>query len=127
MATIPYRTEQLAAVGKELILVGPVPTPRWDVASEVSRSIAFNRPLARDLAVSQEDFLARHAMVVNPMQARLGARFVRPHEAICDGAQCHWVLDGRAIFADANHVAEAELSRFAPYFTEALAAPTEAQ
>jgi len=43
-------------------------------------------------------------------------------EVQCPDERCYFVLDGRSLFADSNHVASAELPRFRAMFEAALGA-----
>ena len=122
IAGIADLDRRLAQAGKTMLLVGPIPTPGWDVASEVSRARAFGVPLEREEGVATAAFLARHQAVLTVLRAGLGPRLIEPYRALCTAQSCNWVVDDRALFADANHLAEGALPRFAPLFTAALKA-----
>lgn len=113
--------DRAEAAGIRLTLIGPIPTPGYDLASEYSRSLAFGHAFDKPLMTDEAAFLARHVAVMPALQTRLGARFIAPHLAICDGSACNWVIEGRSVFSDSNHIAKAELPRFRPAFEGALA------
>lgn len=102
----------------QVFVIGPLPVPGWDVASELSRSIAFGRPNERSLGTPAPEFAGRFAPITAALRARLGSRFIEPHKAICDDQTCHWIVEGASVFADATHLAAGQLHHFAPYFSE---------
>ncbi len=112
--------DRLLAVGKHVVLIGPIPTPGWDVASVTSRSLAFGRPLARPLFEPQGVFLQQFGEAIAHFEARQDIEFVRPDTLLCAGGRCSYIVDGRSLFADDNHLAEATLERFQPAFDRAL-------
>lgn len=107
---------QLEGAGIEPILVGPIPVPGYELASELSRSLAFGHVTDQPQDTSYPEFSDRYAAISDPLRDRLGTRFIEVHPAICTAATCDWIIDGRSIFSDANHVAQAELWRFRPFF-----------
>lgn len=111
---------RIAAAGKTAALVGPIPVPGYDLASELSRALAFGRDHVGPLDLPAATFSARYDAITAPLRARLGARFIEPHPALCDPITCRWIIDGRSVYSDSNHVAAAELSRFRPYFDPVL-------
>ncbi|MFG1240372.1 acyltransferase family protein [Xanthobacter autotrophicus DSM 597] len=108
---------RLEKAGKVVVLVGPIAVPGWDVASVVSRSLAFGRPLEHPDHISVADFRNRYAGVFEHFGGDPSLTLVRPDKIQCDDAHCHYVRDGRSLFADSNHIAQAEL----PLFKAALA------
>jgi len=102
------------------VLVGPIAAPNWDLPSEASRSLAFGRPMDRPFYLERSRFDEQFA----PALARFGGRqdleWVRPDQAQCDAQRCLFVVEGHSLFADGNHLAAAELSRFRGVFEPAL-------
>ncbi|MEM6382815.1 MAG: acyltransferase family protein [Pseudomonadota bacterium] len=120
IAGLNMLVDRLEAADIEAQLVGPIPVPGYDLASQYSRALAFGHTFSRPLAVPYADFEQRHADAVASLKERLGVRFVEPHSALCDDTECNWIIDGRSIFSDSNHIAMGELHRFRPFFAEAL-------
>ena len=112
--------DRLLAAGKSVVLIGPIPTPDWDVASIVSRDLAFGRPVGRPLFESQQQFLQQYSAAIAHFEGRHDIEFVRPDNTLCAAGRCNYLLDGRSLFADDNHLAAAELVRFQPAFEAAL-------
>ncbi|CCV14977.1 SGNH hydrolase domain-containing protein [Mesorhizobium sp. STM 4661] len=112
---------RLRGFGKKVVLIGPIAYPGWDLPSELSRDLAFGRPLEKLTYLPAGEFQRQYGAVVQHFQTRRDIGFARPDTVLCDASKCNYVLDGRSMFADASHIAEAELFRFRSIFTEALA------
>jgi peptidoglycan/LPS O-acetylase OafA/YrhL len=120
IAGIDNIVDRLEHSGKRVILIGPLALPGWDIASVISRERAFGRPTSRPARVSKTDFLQRYAEPLKHYRAKLGDRFVTPHEVQCDEDNCHFLLEGRSLFADDDHLAERELALFRERFEAAF-------
>jgi peptidoglycan/LPS O-acetylase OafA/YrhL len=112
--------DRLLAAGKRVVLIGPIPIPNWDVASVASRDLAFGRSVGRPLFGSQQQFLEQYSASIAHFEARHDIEFVRPDRDLCAAGRCNYIVDGRAVYADDNHLAAAELLRFRPAFNGAL-------
>jgi len=111
---------RLRAKGLRVVLVGPVAVPNWNVASDVSRWLAYGRPVERPLAMRRSDFIREYGGVLDHFAGRTDVTFARPDLVQCDDATCPYVVDGRSLFADANHMTAAAVARFRNIFEEAL-------
>jgi len=120
VAAIDDLIGRLRARGKRVILVGPVAVPQWNVASDMSRLLAFGRPIERRLAVPRDEFAREYAAVFEHFQGRGDVTLARPDLVQCDDAVCPFVVDGRSLFSDSNHMTAAAVIRFRGIFTEAL-------
>lgn len=116
--------DRLRAAGKRVILVGPLYEPGWDVPSEASRRLAFGRP-PRALRVERALFDKTFAPVIAHFEARRDITFIRPDLVQCPDAYCDFVREGRSLFADSGHLAEAALSNFRPIFSRGIAASAD--
>ncbi|RWE11766.1 MAG: acyltransferase [Mesorhizobium sp.] len=112
---------RLQEFGKKVVLIGPIAYPGWDLPSELSRNLAFGRPLGKPTYLPADAFQRQHEETIQHFGARRDIGFARPDTVLCDASRCNYVLDGRSVFADASHIAQAELFRFRSIFTEALA------
>jgi peptidoglycan/LPS O-acetylase OafA/YrhL len=108
------------ARGRRVVLVGPIATPGWNVASDLSRLLAYGRKVERPLAMPRARFDAQYAAVIAHFSGRDDVIFVRPDLIQCDAANCHYVIDGHALFSDENHMAAAAVERFRGIFAAAL-------
>ncbi len=120
VAGLDRTVDRLLSAGKRVVLIGPIPIPGWDVASIVSRDLAFGRPVDRPLYESQQQFLEQYSSAIAHFEGRHDIGFVRPDATLCFAGRCNYLLDGQSMFADDNHLAAAELTRFRPAFDVAL-------
>lgn len=111
---------QLQQGGKQVILVGPIATPGYNFASTVSRQIAFGRPLDRPISVPTATFMEKFATALHHFEARDDIGFVRADQVQCNKDQCNFIVDGRSLFSDGNHISANELHRFRPLFEAVL-------
>ena len=111
---------RLRARGRHVVLIGPIAAPGWNMASEVSRMLAYGRKPTRPLGTTRANFDQQFGAVIAHFSGRDDVAFVRPDLVQCDAANCRYVIDGHALFSDENHVAAAELERFRGIFAAAL-------
>ena len=102
--------------GRQVIVVGPIAQPGFDIASVLGRQIAFGiRPLAES-STSAESFRKRFAAILSYLDSDDRIIAVRPDLVQCDRTQCDYVRDGISLFSDSNHLAGAALPLFRPAF-----------
>jgi peptidoglycan/LPS O-acetylase OafA/YrhL len=114
--------DRLHRVGKKVVLIGPIAEPGWNIASTLSRQLAFGHLLDRPTFLPASDFKRRLGPAIEHFDARGDIGFARPDKVQCPGERCYFVLDGRALFSDSKHIASAELQRFRAVFEAALPA-----
>jgi hypothetical protein len=112
--------DRLLASGKKVVLIGPLDTPVWDVASIEGRSLASGRPLTRPLYGSLQEFRSRYSHVISHFERRGDIALARPDLAQCASGRCDYVIDGHSLFADSHHLAKAQLGLFRPAFEAAM-------
>jgi len=122
------RTAQLKALkslvtefesnGQNVGLIGPLPTPGVDIASALSRNMAFNRDHEIITTIPTRKFTERLGNIAHILDQNSGLQLIPVHNAICNATDCSYVINNESIFADSNHVAEAALDRFKPYFSD---------
>jgi peptidoglycan/LPS O-acetylase OafA/YrhL len=120
IAAIDDLIDQLRGAGKEVVLIGPIAQPGWDVASVVSRQLAFGHPFDRPHNVPVAEFEARFGVALRHFESREDISFVRPDRVQCPAEKCEYFMDGRSLFADSNHVAMQALGNFRPLFDAAM-------
>jgi hypothetical protein len=111
---------RLILAKKKVILIGPLAIPKWDVASIVSRNLAFSRAIERPLYESQESFQKKYQAIMTHFEKRNDIVFVRPDLVQCENHRCNYVVKGHSLFADDNHLAAAELPIFQTLFEVAV-------
>jgi peptidoglycan/LPS O-acetylase OafA/YrhL len=120
IAAIDDLIARLRARGRHVVLVGPIAVPGSNLASIVSRQLAYGRPVDRPLTVPRSDFDREYAAVLRHFSGRDDVAFARPDLIQCNSQDCRFFIDGRALFSDVNHLAAAEVGRFRNIFQEAL-------
>jgi len=115
--------DQLHRSGKEVVLIGPIARPGWDVPSIISRQLAFGHRGDRPTFFLKSEFMRRFEASIQHFESRGDIRFVRADQVQCRGDRCDYLLDGRSLFADSNHIAAAELWRFRTLFEASLPPP----
>jgi peptidoglycan/LPS O-acetylase OafA/YrhL len=114
--------DRLRRAGKRVVLIGPIAEPGWDVASTLSRELAFGRPPERPTSLPAADFERRFGAVLRHFERRRDIVVARPDKVQCPADRCYYILDGHSLFSDSNHLATAELPRFRRVFETALPA-----
>jgi peptidoglycan/LPS O-acetylase OafA/YrhL len=120
MKAIDDLIARLHARGKQVVLIGPIAVPRWNVASDAARQLAFGWPIDRPLALPRAEFERQYSAAFSHFTGRRDVAFARPDRILCDAESCKFVIDGRALFSDSNHLAAAETGRLREIFTETL-------
>ena len=115
---------QLQHAGKKVVLIGPNADPGWDVASTVSRQLAFGHTIDRPTFMPASDFTRRFGPTMLHFEQRGDVSFAHVDQVQCHNERCDYILDGRSLFSDSNHIAAAELPRFRPFFEAVLPTPT---
>lgn len=115
--------DRFLRMGKRVVLIGPLAKPGWSVASVLSRQIAFGHEADHPLSLPTSEFERRFGALIRHFAARRDIRFVRPDAVQCPLDRCYYVLGGRSLFADDDHIAMPELPRFRAIFEAALPPP----
>jgi len=114
--------DALLALGREVILVGPVPEVGFDVPRALALAHHLNlapppRPLLSDFLERQRVFL------------RLASRFdgrvtlMLPHLTYCDERACDVAREGRSLYRDDHHLSLTGAGYLVDAFERLLAAP----
>jgi len=120
LAALDSLIATLRSHGIHVVIIGPLAEPKWDVASDLSRALAFHRPVTQPLFTPLSDFLAENGAYISHISAQADVTFIRPDLVECQSARCDFLRDGRSIFSDNNHVAAGSLYLFAPEFNTGL-------
>jgi peptidoglycan/LPS O-acetylase OafA/YrhL len=115
--------DRLHRAGKQVVLIGPIAEPGWDVASVISRQLAFGHPADRPPYMEAAEFLRHFESVIRHFEARTDIGFARPDRIQCSADRCNYLMDGRSLFSDSTHIAAGELQRFRALFEAALPPP----
>jgi hypothetical protein len=112
--------DRLHGAGKQVVLIGPLAEPGWNIASMLSRDLAFGHRLDHPTSVPTSEFMRRYGTAIRYFEARSDIFFARPDKVQCSADRCAYVIDGRSLFSDSNHIASAELPRYRKVFEAAL-------
>jgi peptidoglycan/LPS O-acetylase OafA/YrhL len=112
--------DRVREMAKQVVLIGPIAEPGWSVASVLSRQIAFGHKADHPLFLPASEFEQRFGALIRHFETRGDISFARVDEVQCAAGRCYYVLDGRSLFSDGNHIATAELPRFREVFDSAL-------
>lgn len=120
MAAIDDLIGNLIESGNIVILVGPIAQPKYTIASDLSRSLAFGHPFHSPMSLSKLEYNKKFSHLNKHYQAMDKITYVQPDTIQCDSTQCYYIIDGRSLFADSNHISYYELWRFESVFSGAL-------
>lgn len=100
--------DQLEMSGKTVFMIGPIPHPGFDIASDVARKLKFGQLTeaeAQTLLTSPlSAFDERFKGAITPLSRRLGEHLILPHEGLCDQKVCRLADADGSYFADSNHL-----------------------
>src|SRR5258708_1050508 len=116
MSALDDLIDRLHHDGKQVVLTGPVAEPGWDIASILSRELAFGHQLNRLTYLPASDFERRFGSLIRHFEARNDIDFARPDKVQCPADRCYYVMDGHSLFSDSNHLGIAELPWFGAVF-----------
>ncbi|MEO6379465.1 MAG: acyltransferase family protein [Caulobacteraceae bacterium] len=116
---------RLKAAGKRVVLIGPIAEPGYDIASDLGRTLAFNRRVTEPTFLPLSQFNAEFGPIIAHLAARQDVVFVRPDLVQCAAGRCDYVIGGHALFSDSNHLAQSSLPMLMPGFRAAYAASQE--
>ncbi len=119
----------LRHAGKDVVIIGPISVPGYDVGNDGSRELLFHGRITSPTYVARADDLREYANV----RSAIAALAMQPHVRAlwvdsrgCDARRCGFIHDGRAIFADHGHFRTDYATSLAPVFRNALRAVDEA-
>jgi hypothetical protein len=121
-AALDRTIEALALLGREVVVIGPVPEIGRDVPNVLAKARWHDRPVDLDLPLAA--FESRQAFVLASL-ARLpatGKVALQPvHSLWCDDQRCAATAAGMPLYFDDNHLASAGARRLEPLFQRLLA------
>jgi peptidoglycan/LPS O-acetylase OafA/YrhL len=106
--------------GKRVVLIGPIAEPGWDLASTLSRQLAFGRAPSGPTSEPAAQFVRAFGPAIDHFAARKDVGFARVDLVQCRAARCNFMAGGRSLFADSNHLAAGALPLFRDTLEAAL-------
>jgi hypothetical protein len=114
---------EIRNTNRQVIVLGPIAEPGWDLPSRYSRQLQFNRPVDQPLSRTRADFDRQFQYAISMLTKRDDFVFVPMHEIQCSESSCRYLIDGQSLFADSNHLATSALPRWKRVIQEALHHP----
>jgi peptidoglycan/LPS O-acetylase OafA/YrhL len=105
----------LAAAGKRIAVVGPVPEVGWPVPDALAKAKYFGMDL--DIAPTLSEFETRQQPVFDAfaaLQAEVAFTVIWPHQVLCDAQRCPVSSDGKTLYRDEEHVSAYGADRLIP-------------
>lgn len=110
----------LVAGNKRVVLIGPLAQPGYNIASELSRSLAFKHQFTKAIGIDVDAYHQRFLALNTHYQNSSTIIYIQPDTIQCDKQKCHYIIDGRSLFADGSHLSIHELWRFKAVFEAAF-------
>lgn len=102
--------------GKQPILFSPIPIPNKDLASELARSLHFNKITEQEaldiMRVPRVAFDKQFSKINTDLGKLLGNSYIRIYDEICDKTYCYYGRDDVFYFADNNHLSQYAVVKF---------------
>lgn len=102
--------------GKQPILFSPILIPSRDYASELARSLHFNKVTEQEvydiIKVPRLKFDAKFSELNDHLVALLGNAYIRIYDELCDATYCYYGRDRMFYFADSNHLSQHAVVQF---------------
>ena len=95
----------LTAMGKQVILVAPIPEFRRNVPETLARAELYSEPA--QLALSRADYLRRQSGVFSAfdqMRRRFAVGIIYPHRLLCRTGHCAMTAHGVPLYSDDDHL-----------------------
>jgi hypothetical protein len=112
---------RLHAAGKKVILIGPAPQPGYDIATVLSRKVAFGWSTELDrTSVGADEFATQYGFFVRHYEQRNDITFARADSVLWRNGRYRFILDGHVLFSDDNHLSRNEVWRYQAVFGRAF-------
>ncbi len=113
---------RVLALGREVVIIGPIPEHRFHVSSAMARNLVWQQAPPPELPRAVFDERQRH---VRPLLERLdalpGVRVLYPDRIFCGGATCRYAQEKWPLYVDPNHLTLAGIKQMAPLINEIFA------
>tara|TARA_B100001093_G_scaffold178961_1_gene171597 strand:- start:1456 stop:3327 length:1872 start_codon:yes stop_codon:yes gene_type:complete len=103
--SIDFLISELKKYKKNIVLIGPIPKPNYDFASEYSRQIIFEGNKYK-LSEERKVFDSQYKDIIKYYENKLGKNFMQPHKKLCDKQKCYYADKNGALFSDGNHLSK---------------------
>ncbi|HET6390968.1 MAG TPA: acyltransferase family protein [Hyphomicrobium sp.] len=111
--------DRIVALGKEVVIIGPVPEYPFNVIAVAERHAAWGIPLPEE--VTLENFVERGQRVLtllSRLDQKDGTDIVYPHLRLCGDGTCHYLKDGVPLYVDDDHLSAAGAGELRDMYAE---------
>ena len=92
---------------KKVIIIGPISIPAYYFAFDLSRKKYFkNTKIILPDYNDQNNFEKRYHDIFNYFHNMKSITFIKPHEVQCSNLKCNFLINGKSIFSDNNHLSK---------------------
>jgi hypothetical protein len=113
---------RLQELGKDVVLVGPVPEVGYDVPSATHVALKTDRDVDALISPSLAEHEERHRQVLAVFDAiqhgGTSPTILHPAAYLCERGTCRAAIDGAPLYRDDNHLSTAGSNFLAPMFDE---------
>jgi peptidoglycan/LPS O-acetylase OafA/YrhL len=90
---------------KKSIIIGPLSSPGYNFSSEASRNIYFKKNENFNNFNNFYDYKLKYNNTFMYLDSKEDLTLIKPHEIQCkNNLQCNFLIDGKSIFSDDNHL-----------------------
>ena len=98
---------ELKKYNKKVIVIGPISIPKNYFAFDLSRKEYFkNTNIILSYHNDKNDFENRYHDIFSYLSKIKYVTLIKPHEILCDNFKCNFLIDGRSVFSDNNHLSK---------------------
>jgi len=98
---------ELKKYNKKVIVIGPISIPKNYFAFDLSRKEYFkNTNIILSYHNDKNDFENRYHDIFSYLSKIKYVTLIKPHEVLCDNFKCNFLIDGRSVFSDNNHLSK---------------------
>lgn len=98
---------ELNKYNKKVFIIGPISIPGYYFAFDSSRKEYFkNNKLFLPVYNDKNDFDKRYQDTFNYLHSIKFVTLIKPHEVQCSNLKCNFLINGKSIFSDNNHLSK---------------------
>ncbi len=113
---------RLRALGREVVIIGPIPEHRFHVSSAMARNLVWQQAPRPELPRAVFDERQRHVLpLLERLDALPGVRVVYPDRILCGDDTCRYAQSSKPLYVDANHLSPLGIKIIAPLINEIFA------
>ena len=102
--------------GKTVSVISPIPLPKTNLASNLSRMLNFNKAslayIEDKTSIDKNIFFSKFELINTKLRNRFGENFIEVFEDLCDIDKCYFAKKNVMYFADSNHLSKYVFSYF---------------